>query len=60
MFGHAIGRLGERAWVKRVVKKVKTIVYFIWQHHVPITIFCHYETNLMFQNPLKCYLQPIF
>jgi hypothetical protein len=24
---------------------------FIWQHHVPLAIFHHYESNLMFFNP---------
>jgi hypothetical protein len=51
LFGTAIGRLGEKTWVKQIVKKVKVIVYFIQQHHLPFTIFCCCETNLMLQNP---------
>jgi hypothetical protein len=51
LFGTAIGRLGEKTWVKQIVKKVKVIVYFIQQHHLPFAIFCCCETNLMLQNP---------
>ncbi len=43
---------GKATWVKRIVKKVK-VVSFIQQHHAPLTIFRHYETNLMLLNPTK-------
>jgi hypothetical protein len=43
--------LGEDTWAKRIVKKVKIVVYFIRQHHAPLAIFRHYETNLMLLNP---------
>jgi hypothetical protein len=39
-------------WVKRV-KNVKNVVSFIQQHHVPLAIFCCYETNLMLLNPIQ-------
>jgi len=42
---------GEKTWVKQIVKRMKVIVSFIWQHHAPLAIFCHYETNLVPQNP---------
>jgi hypothetical protein len=35
------------------VKKEKTNVSFIQQHHVPLAIFHHYETNLMLLNPTE-------
>jgi hypothetical protein len=38
---------GKITWVKRIVKNVKIIMFFIQQHHVALVIFCHYETNLM-------------
>jgi hypothetical protein len=44
---------GKKTKVKRIVKKVKAIVFFIWQYHVPLTIFYRYETNLMLQNSTK-------
>jgi hypothetical protein len=37
----------------QIVKKVKVVVYFIQQHHVPLIIFHHNETNLMLLNPLE-------
>ncbi len=49
----AIGRLGKINTAKQIVKKEKTFVFFILQHHEPLVIFCHYETNLMFLNPTK-------
>ncbi len=44
---------GEKTWVKQIVKRVKVIVSFIWQHHAPLAIFYHYETNLVPQNPIE-------
>jgi hypothetical protein len=44
---------GKTTLVKQIVEKVKAIVFFIWQHHVPLLIFCHYETNLMLLNPTE-------
>jgi hypothetical protein len=38
---------------KRIVKMVKVVVSFIRQHHAPLAIFHHYETNLMLLNPTK-------
>ncbi len=43
---------GKATWVKQIVKKVK-VVSFIQQHHAPLAIFRHYETNLMLLNPIK-------
>jgi hypothetical protein len=45
---------------KRIVKKAKTIVSFIQQHHVPLTICRHYETNLMLLNPIETRFATIF
>jgi hypothetical protein len=42
------------------MKRVKVIVSFTWQHHVPLAIFNHYEINLMFPNlGMGHNLQPI-
>jgi hypothetical protein len=43
----------EKVWAKRIVKMVKVVVFFIQQHHVPLTIFCRYETNQTLLNPTK-------
>ncbi len=51
---------GKATWVKKIVKKVKVIVSFIWQHHVPLTIFCCFEINLMFLNLTKTWFATIF
>ncbi len=45
---------------KWIVKKEKTIAYYIRHHHVPFTIFCHYKTNLMFQNLIKMWFVTSF
>jgi hypothetical protein len=42
----------KTTWAKRV-KNVKGVVSFIRQHHVPLAIFCCYETNLMLLNPIQ-------
>jgi hypothetical protein len=44
---------GKTTWAKQIVKKVNVVVFFIQQHHVPLTIFCCYETNLMLLNPIE-------
>ncbi len=44
---------GKTTWAKQIVKKVKAIVSFIQQHHAPLAIFYHYETNLMLLNPIE-------
>jgi hypothetical protein len=43
---------GKATWAKQIVTKVK-VVFFIQQHHAPLTIFHHYETNLMLLNPIE-------
>jgi hypothetical protein len=43
---------GKATWVKWIMKKVK-VISFIQQHHAPLAIFHHYETNLMLLNPTK-------
>ncbi len=43
----------KTTWVNWIVKKAKTNVSFIRQHHVPPTIFHHYETNLMLLKPIE-------
>jgi hypothetical protein len=44
---------GKATWVKTIMKMEKVIVSFIQQHHAPLTIFCHYETNLMLLKPIE-------
>ncbi len=44
---------GKVTWAKWIVKKVKVVVFFIQWQHVPLTIFRHYETNLMLLNPTE-------
>ncbi len=51
---------GKKTWVKQIVKRVKVIVSFIWQHHLPFTIFCHYETHLILQNPINTWFATNF
>ncbi len=43
---------GKTTWVKWIMKKEKRI-NSIQQRHVPLIIFCCYETNLMLLNPTK-------
>jgi hypothetical protein len=40
-------------WAKQIVKKAKVVVSFIQQHHVPLSIFHCYETNLILLNPTE-------
>jgi type I site-specific restriction endonuclease len=47
-----IRRLGKEAWVKRNMKRGKTIVFCMQQHHASFIIFCRYKSNLMFQNSI--------
>ncbi len=35
------------------MKKVKVVISFIRQHHVPLIIFHCYETNLILLNPTE-------
>jgi hypothetical protein len=42
---------GKATWAKQIMTKVK-VVFFI-QHHAPLAIFHHYETNLMLLNPIE-------
>ncbi len=51
---------GKVPWVKWIVKKVKIVVSFIRQHHMPLVIFCHYKTNLMLLNPTKTWFATNF
>jgi hypothetical protein len=44
---------GKATWVKWIVKKVKLLFFFIWQHHVPFTIFHHYENKLLLLIPTE-------
>jgi hypothetical protein len=43
---------GKTTQAKQIMKKKKTIVSFIQQHHAPLATFCCYETNLML-NPIE-------
>jgi len=45
--------LGKETLVKWIVKRVKIIVFFIQQHHAPLAILFHYESDIMFQNPIE-------
>jgi hypothetical protein len=36
--------------VKWIMKRAKAIICFIWGHHTPLAILCHFEQKLMFQN----------
>jgi hypothetical protein len=51
---------GRKRWVKWIVKRVKVIVSFIWQHHAPLAIFRHYKINLMPQNPIETWFATNF
>jgi hypothetical protein len=51
--GLAIGRLGKSNMGEMNCEKGEIVVSFIWQHHVPFTIFHHYETKLLLLNPTK-------
>jgi hypothetical protein len=51
---------GKTTWVKQILKNTKVIVFFIQQHHVPLAIFRHYETNPMLLNPTKTRFSTIF
>jgi len=51
---------GGGTWVKQIVKRVKTIVSFIQQHHTPFVTFCRYETNLMLENLTETQFHLVF
>ncbi len=51
---------GKETWVKNIVKREKVIVFFIQQHHVPLAIFCCYETKLMFLKHNKTWFATYF
>jgi hypothetical protein len=60
LFGFATRNWGKETWVKQIVKREKIIVSFIQQHHVPLAIFCCYETKLMFLNHNKTWFATFF
>jgi hypothetical protein len=51
---------GKATWAKRIVTKVKVVVSFIQQHHVPLAMFHCYETSLMLLNLAETWLAPNF
>jgi hypothetical protein len=57
---HCLNLLLKDCKNKWIVKKEKTIVYCIQHHHVPFKTFCHYKTNLMFQNLIKTWFATKF
>jgi hypothetical protein len=45
---------------KKICENGKFVISFIQQHHDPLTIFCHYETNSMLLKPTKMQLSTDF
>jgi hypothetical protein len=45
--------LGENNMGEEKFEKCESYYSFIWQHHVPLTIFRCYETNLMLFNSIE-------
>ncbi len=56
----AIGRLGKSNMGETNCEKGEIVVSFIRQHHVPLIIFCCYETNLLWLNPTKTHFATNF
>jgi hypothetical protein len=50
----------KATWAKRIMKKAKVVVSFIQQHHVPLSIFHCYETNLILLNPIETWFATNF
>ena len=44
---------GKQDWIRRMVKKAKTVVKYIRMHHMPLAIFRRHSPNQILKNPVQ-------